>query len=205
MTELGSKTMSDAAIPDRVTSHGTGRLRLIRRLSLGAVASLAIGWFAWFCFGSRSDDVPEVIQRATAYGYYSTGYRPTPLSMWLGWVPQSRQSAPLGSQPVYGIGLPANFVSNALLDDLCGASELGSITVYPVTDTPGLLEGGQRQKLASLRDLDLPLSEESIARLEGAFPALQVYAVVEPVQGTAIADEQPSTDEGSRSPLEGVE
>ena len=168
--------MSDVRSLEPKPARRNWRLRLL--LSLSVVAILWVGT-TWYKNRSVTALEASAQQYIRLNGSTSEGYRHNWVSTLLSFLPLSSNGRPIATQPIAGVSFPRDRLNDYMASELLNIRNLESIVLYPPDPHRNGIDYGAKSisTVASLRDVDTPLSEDSIQALEERFPKLMVQLV----------------------------
>ena len=176
-----STTMSGSHSHDRKPTRSHSRLRRTLAVLL-AVALGIVTTRQWVYFTAVLEAEETALMYASIYGNASRWHQSTLITDLLS---QLIPNAGFKGKPSACIALPRNRLDDVMAKRLLDIRNLTSIQLYPPDPNfTGLdFSATSRSFVTSLRELFLPLSDESIRALEERFPGLdiQVYEHSDPV------------------------
>lgn len=170
-------------------SRTFARLSFVRRLALLAVAiAVLVFGAAWYQNATRSAAEQDALDFVRINGFTSEGYRHNLLSGLLAYLQSGRSAQrPLGTQPVVSAAITRDRMTGNMAEHLVNIRNLEVIILYP-SDPNGSgidFEASSFTAVPSLRDLDLPLSEQDIVSIEDRFPTLTIHVADRPAPASA--------------------
>ncbi|MEQ9411556.1 MAG: hypothetical protein RIK87_27830 [Fuerstiella sp.] len=168
--------MSDVSPGEAPHTARNGHRRLSFTLAAAAILCLGIRLYS-----NHSASVVEAsaLQYIRLNGSTSEGYRHNLVSSILSFLPQGARGRPLATQPIAGVSFPRDRLNDYMANELLKIRNLDSITLYPPDPHGQGIDYTAKSvtRAASLKELDLQLSTDSIYALEEKFPKLVILLV----------------------------
>lgn len=115
-------------------------------------------------------------------GYTNEGYDHNLISSVVERIRPPSNRIPIGVVRLTGVAFPSNRMSDTMAAHLLNIRNLYHITLFPPDPNGSGLDFNANAiaRVNSLRDLDLPLGTDSIARIEERFPGLIIQVATRP-------------------------